>query len=52
MWAIDIEAEIRNSVLAALEGTTHERILNYRGRIGEGYIISDPEFGRTAELHS
>ncbi|NVK36818.1 MAG: transglutaminase domain-containing protein [Gammaproteobacteria bacterium] len=42
------EVEIRNSVQAGRIVTTHEQSINFKGWVGEGYIIIDPATGAGA----
>ncbi|MFC3681163.1 hypothetical protein [Bacterioplanoides pacificum] len=45
---IDIITEIRNSAIAGMEITTHERPVNFYGSSQFGYIILDPQTGAGA----
>ncbi len=42
--------DIRNAVNAGLTVTTHEKIIQYKGWKGAGYIIIDPNTGTGAYL--
>ena len=44
----EVEAEIRNSVLAGNVATAHEAQLVYHGWVGSGYLLIDPETGAGA----
>lgn len=42
--------DIRNAVNAGLTVTTHEKVIQYKGWHGSGYIIIDPNTGTGAYL--
>ena len=48
----DIKTDIRNSVYAGKEVTTHEQSVNFYGKTSAGYIILDPETGSGAYMIS